>query len=109
MAAGIGGVAAKIDLESDLRPFHKQGSDKYIPPLSHMMKGFANFDPPTEKKLACHPDSPTCACEEAYKGDKSPMRRAIGNLIVIAFYYLLRVGEYTTKAGRKRKKTTRQF
>ena len=81
VAAGIGGVAAKIDLESDLRPFHKQGSDKYIAPLSHMMKGFANFDPPKEKKLGCHPDLPTYACEEAYKGDKSPMRRAIGDLI----------------------------
>ena len=34
---------------------------------------------------------------------------ATGDLILIAYYYLLRVGEYTSKARRKLKTRTRQF
>ena len=52
VAAGIGGVAAKINMDSDQRPFHKKGTDKYIAPISQMLKGFENFDPATQKKLA---------------------------------------------------------
>ena len=75
-----------------------------------MLAGFKNFDPATEKKLACHPDLPTTACMHAHRGRSNPQRQATGDLILIAFYYLLRVGEYTTKSGRKRKRTrTVQF
>ncbi len=62
-----------------------------------MLKGFGNFDPAMEKKLACHPDLPRFVCKHGYKDGDSPMRQAIGDLIVIAFYYLLWVSEYTTK------------
>jgi hypothetical protein len=109
VAAGIGGVATQIDLDTDTRPLHRQGTDKYIAPISHMMRGFRNFDPATEKKLACHPDLPKFACEHGYDGVDSPLRQATGDLVVIAFYYLLRVGEYTTKTKRKKKTRTRQF
>ena len=37
------------------------------------------------------------------------MQKAVSNLSVIAFYFLLRVGEYTSKARRKKKTKTRQF
>ncbi len=74
-----------------------------------MLKGFGNFDLATEKKLACHPDLQKFACKHRYKGEDSPMRQAIGDLVTIAFYYLLRVGEYTTKTKRKKKTRTKQF
>ena len=75
-----------------------------------MLAGFKNFDPEVEKKLACHPDLPTFACKHGYTGRSSPQREATGDLMLVAFYYLLRVGEYTTKSRRKRKRTrTRQF
>ena len=51
-----------------------------------MIKGFGNFDPPREKKLACHSDLPEWACKEEYKEPKCVMRQAIGDLVVIAFY-----------------------
>ena len=35
--------------------------------------------------------------------------RAIGDLVMIAFYYLLRIGEYTTKAARNNSKQTEEF
>ena len=74
-----------------------------------MLAGYKNFDPATEKKLACHPDLPQYAQKIAYES-KSISQQATGDLITIAFYYLLRIGEYTTKTKRKKKRTrTRQF
>ena len=54
-----------------------------------MLAGFRSFDPPTEKKLACHPDLPLFAVTSAYKGETSVVRQATGDLVCIAFYYLL--------------------
>ena len=66
-----------------------------------MLAGFKNFDPATEKKLACHPDLPEFARAHVYKS-KSATQQAVGDLIVIAYCYLLRIGEYT--AGNKQTK-----
>ena len=73
-----------------------------------MLAGFKNFDPAVVKKLACHPDLPRFAVEWAYRDGSSEQRKATGDLIVIAFYFLLCIGEYTTKTRRKRT-CTRQF
>ena len=91
------------------RPLHQPGSEKFILPIQHMLAGFRSFDPPTEKKLACHPDLPLFAVTNAYKGRASAVRQATGDLCCIAFYFLLRIGEYTTKTKRKKKTRTRQF
>ncbi len=62
-----------------------------------------------EKKLACHPDLPAFACINGYKGKESARRQATGDLCLIEFYYLLRVGEYKTKAKRRKRTRTRQL
>ena len=69
-----------------------------------MLAGFKNFDPAVEKKLACHPNLPDYACGYGLREGATPQQQATGDLVIIAFYYLLRVGEYTTKTRRKRKK-----
>ena len=109
ISTGIGSVATQIGLDRGTRPLHQPGKDKYILPIQHMLAGFKSFDPPTEKKLACHPDLPLFAVTNAYKGKASVVRQAAGDLVCIAFYYLLRIGEYTTKTRRKKKTRTRQF
>ena len=91
------------------QPLKQDDGEHYIKPVQHMLAGFKNFDPPTEKKLACHPDLPAFACVNGYKGTPSALRQATGDMVCIAFYYLLRVGEYTTKARRKKRTRTRQF
>ena len=68
MATGIGGVATQIDLDSNTCPLHREGTTKFIAPLSHMMKGFRNFNPVVKKKLAVHSDLPTWACKNGYSG-----------------------------------------
>ena len=62
-----------------------------------MLVGFRSFDPPTEKKLACRPDLPLFVVTNAYKGKVSVVRQVAEDLVCVAFYYLLRIGEYTTK------------
>ncbi|KAL9178895.1 hypothetical protein ACHAXT_011868 [Thalassiosira profunda] len=74
-----------------------------------MLAGFKNFDPAVEKKLACHPDLPAFACAWGLRKDATPQQQAVGDLVMVAFYYLLRVGEYTTKKRRKTRTRTRQF
>jgi hypothetical protein len=96
-------------MDTGRQPLHQADGVHYIKPIQHMLAGFSNFDPATEKKLACHPDLPTFACRHGHSGEESPQRQAVGDLILIAYYYLLRVGEYTTKTRRKKKTRTRQF
>ena len=109
MGKGLGSVAAKILLDRQECPLKRTGTKDFIALIQSMLKGFKNFDPPTKKKLTCHPDLPACAVEYAYKGHPSVVRQATADLICIAFYYLLRIGEYTTKTKRKKKTRTRQF
>jgi len=74
-----------------------------------MIAGFDNFNPAVEKKLAVGPDVPKFAAVWAHQHNTSPQQQAIGDLVIIAFYYLLRVGEYTTKDKRTKQTQTRQF
>lgn len=96
-------------MDRGTRPLHQQYNDKLILPIQHMLKGFGNFDPTTENKMAAHPDLPLFAVRNAYRWQSSVVREAIDNLICIAFYYLLQIEEYTTKTKRKKKTRTRQF
>ena len=93
IGTGIGSVATQIALDRGTRPLQQSHSKTLILPIQHMLKGFGNFDPPTEKKLACHKYLILFAVKNAYNGSKSAMREATGNLICIAFHYLLRIGE----------------
>ena len=74
-----------------------------------MLAGFKNFDPAVEKKLACHSDLPKFACAHAHRTGTTKAQRAVRDLVLIAYYYLLRVGEYTKNTRRKLKTRTRQF
>lgn len=105
----LGHINTKIALDRNKHPLKADGKgDAYLAPIQHMIDGWGNFDPPVVKKLACHPDLPTRVCLDGYKGAVSQSRRAVGDLTCIAFYYLLRVGEYTTTFKRKRSRKKRR-
>ena len=78
------------------------------------MEGYKRLDPPATPQLAIPIQIPEHCQLMAYK-TKNQVDRAIGDLAIIAFYYLLRVGEYTrpkTKVyqGKTRRTTrTQQF
>ena len=111
--AGLGGVNTTIALDTGRQPLHQTDGKHYIKPIQLMLAGFKNFDPGVQKKLAVHPDLPQAAVEWGTRKRCSEKERAVADLVNIAFYFLLRVGEYTTKTRRKgkrrKKKRTRQF
>jgi hypothetical protein len=79
-----------------------------------MVEGFRREDPPSVPQLAVPIIVPN-ACFESSCKQNDPRIQAAGSLILIAFYYLLRVGEYTKprmvmRGGKKVHATrTRQF
>ncbi len=78
----------QIALDTGKQPLKQQDREHCLKPIQHMMAGFKNYDPPTEKKLACHPDLPDFACTNAYRGILLVLHQVTGNLVCIAFYYL---------------------
>ena len=88
-------------------PLHNEAGE-YHAPLSLMLEGFKRQDPPSEKKLAVGIDVPEECCRQGFRS-KTAKGLAIGDLIIIAFYFLLRIGEYTVKATRNDTKQTVQF
>jgi len=73
-----------------------------------MMEGWKKQDPPTIKKLPVAIDIPEFLSAVG-AATTNELDKAIGDLVLIAFYYLLRVGEYTVKERRNSTKQTVQF
>jgi len=74
-----------------------------------MLDGYRKVDPATRKKLPVHSDIPELLVETAYQHGRTQRQRSTTDLTMIAFYYLLRVGEYTVKGSRNDTKQTVQF
>ena len=74
-----------------------------------MVEGFSKEDPPTMKKLPIEVDVPEYLVKHGRTAGASALSTAVGDLTLIAFYYLLRVGEYTVKGSRNESKQTVQF
>jgi len=74
-----------------------------------MMAGWKKVDPPTIKKLPVAIDIPELVSKVGRAPNANELDKAIGDLTLIAFYYLLRMGEYTIKGNRNGTKQTVQF
>ncbi len=74
-----------------------------------MLDGYRKEDPATIKKLPVQADVPELLVSTAYEGGGTEMDKAAADLTMIAFYYLLRVEEYTVKGLRNSTKQTVQF
>ena len=61
------------------------------------------------KKLSVQVDVPERLAEFGLMPEASELMKAVGDLSLIAFYYLLRIGEYTVKGSRNNSKQTKQF
>jgi hypothetical protein len=62
-----------------------------------MLDGYRKVDPATRKKLPVQSDVLELLVEMVYQQGKNQPQRATADLTMVAFYYLLRVGEYTVK------------
>ena len=54
-------------------------------------------------------DVPKCLAEWGQRHSATELDRAVGNLTLVAFYYLLWIGEYTIKDNRNETKQMVQF
>jgi hypothetical protein len=102
-------IGQTIVLACNNNPTKIKGSDKLLPRLQVMLDGHRKEDPATIKKLPVQSDVPELLVTTAYNGMGTEMEKAAADLILIAFYYLLRVGEYTVKGSRNSTKQTVQF
>jgi hypothetical protein len=74
-----------------------------------MYDGWRKQDPPTRKMLPVEADVPENLVSMGCGLGATECDRAVGDLAQIAFYYLLRIGEYTVKGSRNNTKQTVQF
>jgi len=74
-----------------------------------MIDGFAKEDPPTRKMVPVESDVPELLVEMGYSKSGTAHTRAVGDLALIAFYYLLRIGKYTVKGKHNNTKQMVQF
>jgi hypothetical protein len=85
------------------------GSNKLLPRLQQMLDGFQKADPPTIKQPPVKADVLEFLVQLGLSPEARELDCAIGNLTMIAFYYLLRIGEHTTKGTWNNSKQTEEF
>ena len=74
-----------------------------------MLDGWSKEDPPTLKKLPVEADVPELLAKQGLMPNADERTKAVGDWALVAFYYLLRVGEYTVKRTRNNEKQTKQY
>ncbi len=102
-------VGQEIALACGDNPTKVTGSKKLLPRLSQIYDGWRKEDPPTTKQLPIEADVPKLLAKKGRNGNTMELEWAVGDLSLIAFYYLLRIGEYTIKGKQNETKQTVQF
>lgn len=85
------------------------GSDKLLLPLGLTVSGAKKWDKPVDKKLPVEADVVELLCSFGQMKNASLRDAVAGDWALIAFYYLLRIGEYTEKSLREQSKQTVSF
>ena len=109
----LASISKTIQLAGEQSPLYRDDK-RYQLCIERLVEGFRREDPPAIPQLAIPIDVPNL-CYTASLQSNDPEQEATGALTLIAFYYLLRVGEYTQpryvyRNGRKDRATrTVQF
>jgi hypothetical protein len=110
VSSALTAVGQTIIVDTGVNPTKVEGANKLLYPLQVTMDGWKKEDPPTRKKLPVEVDLPEHITTIGLRKGASQLAQAVGDLVLIAFYFLLRVGEYTTKGkADKKTKQTDQF
>jgi hypothetical protein len=104
VAVALRAVAQKYVLDGHADPRRASPAQHSLNlPIARLIKKFGNDDPPPQPKLAV-PVSTIRAITMQYSF--GPHHMAVANMVVIAFFYLLWVGEYTKQARARGTKCT---
>jgi hypothetical protein len=110
----LSAISQTIQLAGQRSALYRNDQKQYNLTIERLVEGFRRSDPPAVPQLAI-PIVVANACFEAALRTVNPLAQACGCLSLIAFYFLLRVGEYTrprytTRGGEKIRATrTKQF
>ena len=97
VSSALTAVGQKIALAHEVNPVKMQNSKDLVPRLSEMLSGFRKEDPATMKKMPVEADVPELLVKMGNECTANQLTKAVGDLALMAFYYILRVGEYTLK------------
>ena len=114
VTTALAAISATLQLVGKPCPFKTQ-EDKYVLPISRLVEGLKRDDAPAVPQLALPITVPEHICKVGIASTNA-LTQAVGDLCIIAFYFLLRVGEYTAprfvrlrNGTLKRATRTRQF
>ena len=106
----LAAISTTFELAGQPSPLYKD-HNVYNLPIKRCMEGMRKQDPPPVPQLAVPITVVSNIFTAAYAQQTTEKLRAIADLIIIAFYFLLRVGEYTrprtTKVNEKEQRATR--
>ena len=108
-ASAITAVGNTIALSHQIKPTKMPHSEKLLPQLQEMLAGFRKEDPATNKKSPIEVDVPEylaglVRCDAALE-----LLKSVGDNSFMAYYYLLKSGDYTLKRGKRKSTQTEQF
>ena len=82
-------------MATGINPVKERGSPKLAPRLAQMMDGWQKGHPATVKMCPVEVDVPECLAKAGRAPSATEKDKAIGDWALVAFYFLLRIGEYT--------------
>jgi hypothetical protein len=109
VSTAISAVGKESALACGVNPTKLKYSEKSLPRIAQMLDGWRKKDEPVMKKLPVKVYVPEYLVKLGLVTGVSELVNATGDLSLIAIYYLLRIGEYTTKGSRNESKQTVQY
>jgi hypothetical protein len=97
VVSALTAIGQEITLACGKNPTKITGSKRILPRLQQIYDGWLKEDPPTTKQPPVETDIPELLIEQGQSALATELDQAIGDLTLIAFYYLLRISEYTVK------------
>ena len=89
VSQAITAIGQTIALACNNNPIKVNGLEIFLPILQIMLNGYSRSNPPTQKMLLVELDVPKLLVEMGYGKSGTTHLEAIGDLVLIPFYYLL--------------------
>ena len=109
VSTALSAITKTLELVGTKSPI-QQAPNIYLTPIQRMLEGFRRTDAPNIPQLAV-PVTVPHHCYNTFKNSTNQKERTTADLTLVAFYYLLRVGEYTkprfVKHGSQLRRATR--
>jgi hypothetical protein len=106
VSSAITAIGKTIALAHEHNPTKVLGSDKFHDRIQEVLDGWRRHNPHTTKTLPVEADIPEYIATLSLHNKTTEQNKAVGNMALIGFYFLLRIGEYTTKDKRPESKHT---